>query len=206
MRYLLISVFLILFSSCKLATVKNYTRNDVSNATIHNPYFSNKKIDYVYKADINVYGKFLSGILILKKIADNKHRIVFTSQFGNTFFDIEIENNRHTVNTIVPELNRKIILNTLLKDFSLLIRENSEVIEKYSNVSYEVLKSPFNEFSNYYFYKMPEFILHRVVHATKRKEKLNIRFEEITKDQIAKKIFIDHYTIKLNIELNLLKN
>ncbi|RKN06210.1 hypothetical protein D7035_21060, partial [Aquimarina sp. AD1] len=92
MRYLLISILCISVFSCKVATVENFTESEVkSGDQVVNPYFSSETIDYVYKSDISVYGNEFSGILILKKIAPQKHRIVFTSQFGSTFFDIEID-------------------------------------------------------------------------------------------------------------------
>jgi len=206
MRYLLISTLFFSMLGCKVATVDNYSESEVkAEDAVKNPYFANSAIDYVYKADIAVYGNEFSGILILKKTGIQKHRIVFTSQFGSTFFDLEFENGEHKVNSIVEQLNRKIILNTLVRDFSLLIREKGTVAESYYNDRYNVLENQKNKRSNYYFYNQSDLSLHKIVHATKRQEKFMIFFKDVSEDQVAKNIRIDHKNIKLNIELNLLK-
>jgi len=206
MRYLLISILIISVFGCKVATVENFTESEVkSNDVVQNPYFSNANIDYVYKADIAVYGNEFSGILILKKVTPKKHRIVFTSQFGSTFFDIEFEKNQYKINSIVKQLDRKIILNTLIRDFSLLIKERGTVEGKYYDDTYNVLKNVRDKRSNYYFYNQSDMRLHKIVHTTKRKEKFIILFNDVSKDLIAENIRIDHKNIKLNIDLNFLK-
>lgn len=206
MRYLLISIVLFLFSGCKVTTVKDFTKSDIkTDDMVRNPYFSDVALDYVYKADIAVYGNEFSGILIIKKVGLEKHRIVFTSQFGSTFFDIELSNGSHKIISIVAQLDRKIILNTLVRDFSLLIKENGIVSEKYYNSVFTVLKNPKDQRSNYYFYNQSDKKLNKIVHATKRKEKFAIRFIDSPQEHLAEQIRIDHKNIKLNIALNLLK-
>lgn len=206
MRYLYISILLFSFYSCKVATVKNYIESEVKESdAFENVYFSNATIDYVYKADITVYGNEFSGILIIKKVSEDKHRIVFTSQFGSTFFDIELENDSYKIKSIVEQLNRKIILNTLIRDFSLLVDEKGSVVGKYYNDSYNVLEDRKEKRSNYYFYRLSDERLDKIVQATKRKEKVIVSFNEVSNDQVAKNVKIDHKNIKLNIELNFLK-
>ncbi|WP_299901609.1 hypothetical protein [uncultured Aquimarina sp.] len=206
MRYLYISILLLSFYSCKVTTVKDYIESDVKESdTFENLYFASSSIDYVYKADIKVYGNEFSGILIIKKISEDKHRIVFTSQFGSTFFDIELENDSFKINSVVEQLNRKIILNTLIRDFSLVVDENGPVIGKYYNDSYNVLKNRNGKRSNYYFYRISDKRLDKIVQATKMKEKVIVSFNKVSNDQVAKNIKIDHKNIKLNIQLNFLK-
>ncbi|WP_298538825.1 hypothetical protein [uncultured Aquimarina sp.] len=206
MRYLLISILIVSVLGCKVTTVDDFTESKVeTNDMVQNPYFSNPDIDYVYKADIKVYGNEFSGILILKKVALQKHRIVFTSQFGSTFFDIEFEKGQYRINSIVDQLNRKIILNTLIRDFALLIKEKGTVEEKYYDDAYNVLKNESDKRSNYYFYNQSDLRLYKIVHTTKSKEKFMIFFKDISKDLIARNISIDHKNIKLNIDLNFLK-
>ncbi|MDH7446734.1 hypothetical protein [Aquimarina sp. 2201CG14-23] len=205
MRYLLISILLVV-SGCKVSTVKNFTESeDVLQDVVYNPYFANSEIDYVYKADIAIYGNEFSGILILKKIKAKKHRMVFTSQFGSTFFDIEFDNGTHKINSVIEQLNRKIILNTLIRDFSLLVKEEGIVAEKYFNDTFNVLKNIKDKRNNYYFYNQSDSKLNKIVNASKTKEKFIILFKDISEDQVANNIHIDHKNIKLKIELNFLK-
>ncbi|WP_108803129.1 hypothetical protein [Aquimarina sp. Aq107] len=206
MRYLLISILCISVFGCKVATVENFIESEVkSEDQVVNPYFSSTTIDYVYKSDISVYGNEFSGILILKKIAPQKHRIVFTSQFGSTFFDIEIDSESYKIHSIIEQLDRKIILNTLIKDFTLLVKEKDIAVERYYNDTYNVLKNEKGKYSNYYFYNLSDQKLDKIVNTTKRKEKVIILFNDIVEGHLAKNIYIDHKNIKLNIELNFLK-
>lgn len=206
MRYLLISILCISVFGCKVATVENFIESEVkSEDQVVNPYFSSTTIDYVYKSDISVYGNEFSGILILKKIAPQKHRIVFTSQFGSTFFDIEIDSESYKIHSIIEQLDRKIILNTLIKDFTLLVKEKDIAVERYYNDRYNVLKNEKGKYSNYYFYNLLDQKLDKIVNTTKRKEKVIILFNDIVEGHLAKNIYIDHKNIKLNIELNFLK-
>jgi len=206
MRYLFISILVVLFSGCKVATVENYIKSEVQQQElILNTYFSDAQVDYVYKADIAVYGNEFSGILILKKIAPEKHRMVFTSQFGSTFFDIELYKDSHKINTIVKQLDRKIILNTLIRDFSLLVAEKGIVTEKYYDDTYSVLKNKTKKRNNYYFYTQSDQRLNRIIHTTRRNEKFSILFNDVSMNNISKQVQINHNTIKLNIKLNLLK-
>ena len=84
--FLLINLFfLLVLSSCASNVVKGYTPITLEKKSIEIPYFSNSEIDYVYKANISVYGNELTGIFIAKKINETTHRVVFTTEFGNTF-------------------------------------------------------------------------------------------------------------------------
>jgi hypothetical protein len=102
----------IVLVSCGSVT-KNYTPKKLDKTSYDVPYFSDSKTDYVYKTNISVYGNELSGIFIAKKINDTTHRIVFTTEFGNKLMDFEISENDFKVNSIVSELDRKILINTL---------------------------------------------------------------------------------------------
>ena len=88
MRFFLTSFFLLLvLSSCSLKTTEGLRETPKTQSEIENPYFSDSSKDYVYKAKIDIYGKYFGGILILKKVGDRSHRVVFTTEFGNKIFD-----------------------------------------------------------------------------------------------------------------------
>ncbi len=194
-----------LLNSCgSLTTVQDYTAVPVSKATYEVPYFSNAAVDYVYKANIVVYGNELSGIFIAKKINETTHRVVFTTEFGNKLLDFEISENNFKVNTIVEELNRKILINTLKTDFRLLLRKQYTIEQEFSNVKEVVYKAKDSDEYNYLFVSK-DGKLSRIAHTNKRKEKINLHF--ISENNIfAEKIVIQHNNIKLRIELNYLKN
>lgn len=134
MRYFLTSSFLLLLlTSCSLSTTKEFLERTPSKESVTNDYFSDIEKDYVYKAKFEVYKHNFGGILIVKKINKNHHRIVFTTEFGNKIFDFEFIENTFKVNSIYDDLNKKFIINTLQKDLQLLVKQNNKVIGEFSN-------------------------------------------------------------------------
>ena len=118
--FLLISVCIFILS-CGSYSKKNNFQNVENFEAIVNPYFSNSNQDYVYKAHIEVYNHNFGVLFILKKIAEKQHRIVFTTEMGNTLFDFSFNNEDFKVNYILDDLNKKILINILRKDFKALI-------------------------------------------------------------------------------------
>lgn len=204
--YSIISGFLaLILSSCSaLNVVKGYNPVVLETTVFEVPYFSNPEMDYVYKANITAYGNELSGIFIAKKINDTTHRVVFTTEFGNKLLDFEISETDFKINSIVDELDKKILINTLKTDFRLLLRNNYVVKEQYDNKESKVFLAEDGKINNYFFISKSDNRLNKIVNATKRKERINLFFTS-ENNIFATKIVIQHYNIKLRIELNYLQ-
>ncbi|RZJ61175.1 MAG: hypothetical protein EOO45_23575 [Flavobacterium sp.] len=193
------------FSACAVKTVEGFEKGDVVEKNYTVSYFSDASADYVYKANISIYGKEFGGIFIAKKIDDTTHRVAFTTEFGNKLFDFTIAGNDFKVNYILEDLDRKIIVNMLKKDFILLLKNNYPVMEVYQNNDYIVYKSKDDGRYNYLFFSNQSKHLEKLVNATNSKEKVIISY--IAENyKLAKKIVIDHKNIKLRIELNYINN
>ena len=204
--YSIISVFLVLIlSSCSsLDVVKGYNSVALEKTVFEVPYFSSPEMDYVYKANITIYGNELSGIFIAKRINDTTHRVVFTTEFGNKLLDFEISENDFKVNSIVDELDRKILINTLKTDFRLLLKNSYVIQQQYDNSASKVYLTEEDSSNNYLFISKADNKLNKIVNATKRKERINLFFTS-ENNIFATKIVIQHYNIKLRIELNYLQ-
>jgi len=203
--FLLINCFLaIVLVSCGSVT-KNYTPKKLDKTAVEVPYFSEPKTDYVYKTNISVYGHEMSGIFIAKKINDTTHRVVFTTEFGNKLFDFEISETTFKVNSIVSELDKKILINTLKEDFRLLLKKEYLIQEQFENESDNIYKSADGNRDNYLFVSKKDQKLEKLVRSSKTKEKITITFT-LENDIFAKKIVILHQNIKLKIELNYFKS
>ena len=93
----------------------------------------------LYKASVDVTGRHLSGLVVIKKMPDSSIRIAFTSETGPTFFDFSWPaQGDFKVQSIIPQLNKKAIIKTLRKDFELvlmnrLVQGGFEVAEKDEN-------------------------------------------------------------------------
>lgn len=197
--------FWLLVTSCATNTIVKDAKPVALETAIYNvPYFANPAIDYVYKANITVYGNELSGIFIAKKINETTHRVVFTTEFGNKLLDFEISETDFKVNSIVEELNRKMLINTLKTDFRLLLRNKYAIQEQLETESDKILKSAEGKKINYLYFSKKDQKCYKIVHASKRKEKINISFTS-ENNIFAENIIIEHYTLKLKIVLNYLK-
>lgn len=203
--FLVTSLFLaIALSSCASKIMQGYNPMPVEKAVYEVPYFSNSETDYVYKANITVYGNELGGIFIAKKINESTHRVVFTTEFGNKLLDFEVSENDFKVNSIVEELDKKILINTLRDDFRLLFRKQYQIKEQFENSSSKVYQSLDGKRYNYIFISKADGKLLKLLHTSKRKEKINLIFTS-ENNMFADKIIIEHKNIKLRIEFNQFK-
>ncbi len=197
-----ISLSLLLLTSCS-PIIKDYLAEKNSVSQIENHYFSDTEKDYVYKAQIDIYGNYIGGILIIKPLAEGHHRIVFTTEFGAKMLDMELKNNELIKNKIVKKLDKNIIINTLKKDFEILLQEKTKVLNTYRfgrNTIYQTKKE--NRF-NFYFYN-PQNELFKITNTTKYKEKVVFLFSNF-KNKKPQHIRMKHENIKLVIELKRLK-
>src|SRR5258708_13414216 len=75
-----------------------------------------------YHASVEVVGNHISGLLLIKNMPDSAIRVVFTNEAGITFFDFGFSRDRtFTVHSIIKKLNKKPVVQTLRKDFELIL-------------------------------------------------------------------------------------
>lgn len=204
--FLLISIaLLVLLNSCGSNPVRKMDKKVIDTKVYNAPYFSNAAMDYVYKANIAVYGNELSGIFIVKKLNETTHRVVFTTEFGNKLMDFEISDSEFKVNSIVEELDRKILINTLKKDFRILLKQDYTVEKQFEDEQNIIYESKMGTNYNYLFLSKTGGGLSKIVHSSKRKEKIII-YCTSENNIFAEKIVIQHQNIKLRIELNYFNN
>ncbi|MDT7828602.1 hypothetical protein RQM65_07995 [Pricia sp. S334] len=163
-----------------------------------NPYFSDRAKDYVYKAKVEAFDKTFGGLLILKKLGINHHRIVFTTEMGNTLFDFSFQNGGFRVNRIVKEMDRKILISILKKDFAALIVEQPPVLQTFIDNDNRVYATDILS-KKHYFYRS-EGQLDKIVRVKNAKEKVVFLFSE-TEVHRAGKIEILHSGFPLAITL-----
>ncbi|WP_133535365.1 hypothetical protein [Tenacibaculum caenipelagi] len=162
---------------------------EIEQTFIYNMYFSQNK-DFVYKAKIKAFSNNVGGILIIKKIKENNFRIVFTSEFGNKFFDFELNNNQFTTHFILEAFNRKTFVKILQSDFLTLIKEKNKVLAVYKETGKKVYKTRLNNKFNYFFVEGNKNTLEKIVHTNKSRELTIFEFKRDGKEiQILHKKF-----------------
>ena len=75
-----------------------------------------------YTASVDVVGRHLSGLLLIKHMPDSSYRVVFTNEAGITFFNFEFAGDgSFKAHYVLDKLNKKPVIETLRKDFALLL-------------------------------------------------------------------------------------
>ncbi|KJD33760.1 hypothetical protein PW52_14160 [Tamlana sedimentorum] len=201
MRFLIISFCFVLVSCGSYSKKYELQSEPVVTKSIENKYFDSKVTDYVYKSNITVYGNNFGGLLIVKKLAENNHRMAFTTEFGNKIFDFSFVDDDFKINFILEDLNKKMLINILQEDFSTLIKSNLPVTAAFKKDNFNVLKSESTKTDLYYYFLNSD--LSKIEKVKHQKAKTIFLFSEI-KNNIAQQIEIVHQSIKLHIKLNAL--
>ncbi|OBQ54695.1 hypothetical protein JJL45_14885 [Tamlana sp. s12] len=195
-RFLIISLICILSACASYSKKQGFTVIN-SEDSIINPFFSNLDKDYVYKAQIEVYDKVFGGLFIVKKTGSGSHRIVFTTEMGNKIFDFSFEKEVFKVNYILNDLDKKILINFLKKDFKVLVTEDIRSMKAYHSAEDKVHQTIIDNQDYYYFIGEN---LHKIVKVNHGKEKIVFEFSKI-EDHVSKHILIEHLNIEFKMTL-----
>ena len=85
-----------------------------------------------YKISVDVVGKHISGLLLIKYMPDSSTRIVFTNEAGLSFFDFGFsQDDEFVVYHIVPQMNKTALIKTLRKDFELIMFRHMDIHKTY---------------------------------------------------------------------------
>lgn len=161
----------------------------------------------LYNTSVDVVGKHLSGILLLKKMPDSSTRIVFSNEMGFKYFDLEFAaDGSFKSYYVLPQMDKKAVLTTLRKDFGLLLMQhldtsNSFLLRKDGLLYYGF---PQEKGNNYYVVDSACRELVRAERASDRKTVVTAvmqHFEEGMPDTIG----IEHRKFEFTIVLKKLK-
>jgi hypothetical protein len=87
----------------------------------------------LYQTSVDVTGKHFSGILLIKFMPDSSTRIAFSNEAGFSFFDFGFgPDSGFSVYQITPRMNKKALINTLRKDFELILFRNMDPVKYYA--------------------------------------------------------------------------
>ncbi len=175
------------------------TTGDASCIQKFRPQFQSAR----YKISVDVVGRHLSGVLIIKKMPDSSTRIVFANEMGFKFFDFEFSiDSGFKVNYILKQMDKKAVIITLRKDFELILMHHTEPGHAY------ILK---NDSSNYYAFPQEKGVNYYITgnncnqllgmqRASKRKAVVNAIMQNY-RDGIPDTIGITHENFNFTIGL-----
>lgn len=149
---------------------------------------------------MDIYKNHVSGILILKKINETTHRVVLTSDFGNKLIDFEISNDDFKLNYVLPDLDKKIVINFLKNDFQQLLKRQYHVTESFENENSKIYLSKVDKKIYYLFFNKENGLLKQIIYTKNNKEKIDFTFDA-KKHIFADSIDLQHKDFKINIKL-----
>lgn len=195
----LYNLIFLLFLSCKTYKLTDVKPVSNSEKTVENLYFSSNE-DYVYKCQMDIYKNHVSGILIIKKIKETTHRVVLTSDFGNKLIDFEVSENDFKLNYVLPDLDKKIVINFLKSDFQELLRQKYPVNESFENENSKIYLSKIEKKNYYLFFNKENNLLKQIIYTKNNKEKIDFSFDA-KKHIFADSLNLQHKDFKINIKL-----
>jgi hypothetical protein len=139
-RFLILSVFILLSCGTQYKIANTLQEKSV-NKVVKNPYFNQIGKEYSYRFKITFMKNEMKGNFIVKKIDDSTHRAVMTSDFGNTLFDLSITNTDYTLHYAMPDLNKKIVVNTLADDLQTIFKNDFQINQQIDTDDLRILKS-----------------------------------------------------------------
>lgn len=134
--------------------------------------FKPKLSSALYNTTVDVVGKHLSGLLVVKTMPDSSLRIVFSNQFGFKFFDFSFSRDSgFKVFYIVNQMDKKAVITTLRKDFELVFLYHTETKHAYilKNDQSYYYAFPQEKGTNYYITDSACSELTRMQRSSKRK-------------------------------------
>lgn len=149
---------------------------------------------------MDIYKNHVSGILIIKKLNEKTHRVVLTSDFGNTMIDFEISGNDFKLNYVLPDLDKKIVINFLKNDFLQLLKRKYPVSESFENENFNIYLSKTGKDVHYLFFNKENGLLKQIIYTKNKKEKIDFTFEA-KKHIFADSLSLEHKDFNIQIKL-----
>lgn len=194
-------ILLIAISGCRSAYSGLETisvKDDcLANIRVH---FNNE----LYKAQVDVMGRSLSGLLLIKEMPDSSTRVVFTTETGVSFFDFAfMGNGDFKVVNILERLNKKPVVRALRDDFELLLMKNTGKIpvESRRNATYFYHRFEKKKKQAWYLTDTQCQQLMGAELASKRKPLVKVEYINLGAKNSPDSIFINHLNFTFRIAL-----
>lgn len=159
-----------------------------------------------YTTQVDVIGKHLSGILIIKTMPDSSVRIVFSNEAGFKFFDFGFEQEGFKVYYIFEQMDKKAVIKTLRKDFELVLMRHLDAAKSFTATENEYVYHVFPDGKDIYYYitNMDCSQLIRMERGSKRKKVVEAYIQPGA-DNMPDSIGIKHHNFNFDIQLKRLQ-
>lgn len=191
-----IFILLIFLQSCSIYT-QNFQEKENSIST-YTPYYLENFREANFKVSIEAFGNQFGGIMVAKRFNANHYRVAMMNEFGGKLLDFELIDQQLKLNYAIEQLDRKMLLKLLEKDFSMIFTENNSILKSYHSEENQILAT-----KNSIYYILNQNYLNEIHFA---KNKLKTRIEVISTEENLPNFEINHENMPIKIFLHLLPN
>lgn len=196
-----------LISDCSLPT---------ANCPLPTPFSSPLFEKALFKASLDIREHHLTGLIFVKKMPllrsarndnDAGYRMVFSNEFGMTYFDVEIGNNLFKLKYCFEPLNKKVLWKILQTDLRLLFASEASVgspeyyLQDQSN--YIVIRNKQQNLTRWDLFEYSCDTLAEIRGKSNIADQVKLSFSTF-REGFPSRISIDNPIIKLKISLSLL--
>jgi len=196
-------LFIALFLTASCASYTKLFEPKEKSVETFTPDYLKDFTEGTFKISIEAFDNHFGGIMVAKKLETNHYRFAFLNEFGGKMMDFEIQNRNLKLNYAIDQLDRKIILNMLEKDFAMLFSEENLIGKEFTHNNIIILKSPKFSKNKDVYYELNTNDLISIILA-KRKEKVRVDLSK-TENNFPD-IEITHGKLPIKIYLHLLQN
>jgi hypothetical protein len=147
------SLCLLLLVACSPTHGLKLTKHEVVDGRQVRPII-NADSSSLYKANITIYNKYYSGLILLKQTDSITSHLVFVTEVGMKMFDFKIQKGQLELVYVFEPLNKPRILNLLESDMKLLLLQHllNKEADVYENKDFakRVYRVTNGKYSNYY--------------------------------------------------------
>lgn len=156
----------------------------------------------LYRTEIDVVGRHLSGLLFFKKQPDESFRVVFTNEMGLNFFDFRFANHQFEVLHCIEQLNKKPVINQLHKDIGFMLMTDLDFAQGkvFSKDNQKYYSFAGSKETTTYITDAQTRQLSRIENASPRKLKVVVSLTRPTAG-MPDSVFIDHKLFPFTIAL-----
>ncbi len=204
------SVFLVLFFfSCGVIKQSRYIPLERQTKILHS-HFVPFPESSIFKAEILIRQKQLSGIMVFKRTAPELWRIVFINEIGMKFFDLKLARDNFEVVECYQGLKRKKLLSLLEQDFRLLLIPPEHPVQVHvkkekNNVSVFLERPEHRKGWNIYYLSGNNLLLKETESYGFWEKKISVSFNSYKRNH-PDSFVINHNDVKLKLHFKLLDN
>ncbi len=164
--------------------------------------FEDTTASYLYKSKINLYGHYLSGLMMIKPKGNNDYKVAMTTEFGAKILDFEITDGKFKLNDCIEQMKRKRILAMLEADMKMLLGIQHTTPTMHKTDTTAVFTYSGKPYKTVYAIRRDEVITIDGYKGNRPSVHIDLK-NYVAK--VPKTLVLEHFGMPVHIEMNLIK-